>query len=167
MRTMDEIIERSGKTVKRLPTREQLKTLRKERFDNSGPGWFNMPAFKGSPEVSLELRALQMRGVLDPKSHYKGGQKIASSKYLQIGEFVDEPLDFYANQVNHKSKRTNKLALVDSLLRDEESRQYYKARYEKLQEKATSCSHKKYVELRNRRRKPWERETGKKKQRSK
>lgn len=157
MKSMEEVIRRAEQPIQLIPTAEARREEKRRRKDTAGPAWFNMPAAEKTPELEAELRALRLRNIIDPKRHYKGGDQASTSKYVQIGTIIDDPTDFYASKTHTTSRRARQKSLVDSLLRDEESRLYYKSRFNKLQQHSSSGSHKAYQERRNRIRKPWSR----------
>lgn len=165
MKSIEEIIKRAERPIQLIPTAEVRREEKRNKKDTAGPAWFNMPAAERTPELDAELGALRLRNIIDPKRHYKGGKQASTSKYVQIGTIIDDPTDFYASKTNVTSRRTRQKSLVDSLLRDEESRQYYKSRFTKLQQHSSSGSHKAYQERRNMLRKPWSRTLGKGKMR--
>jgi hypothetical protein len=45
---------------------------------------FDMPAPTVTPEIKKELQLLQLRGVMDPKRHYKASDMKGIPKYFQV-----------------------------------------------------------------------------------
>lgn len=156
-RPLEEVLKRAQEPVKALPTKAEEHASKRSRPDTAGPAWFNMPAAERTPELQAELRALRLRAAIDPKRHYRSGEKPADTPYIQVGTVIDDPSDFYSADTHRTSRRAKKRSLVDTLLRDEQARQYYRARFTQLQQRASSGSHKAYQEQRNRLRKPWTR----------
>ena len=59
-----------------------------EREKSAGTGWFNMPAPEMTPELQRDLNIIRMRGVLDPKRHYKKETSKKLPKYVQVTAYV-------------------------------------------------------------------------------
>lgn len=101
-----------------------------EKDKSAGSSWFNMPAPEMTPELQRDLNIIRMRGVLDPKRHYKKNNSKKLPKYFQIGTVMSGPADFYSSCIP-KSKR--KGTIIDSLLSDAEFRRYNKRKYLEIQ----------------------------------
>ena len=107
--------------------KKKMKKLKKaEREKNKGKDWFNMPALELTEERRNDLELLQMRGVLDPKRHYKRSDKEGLPKYFQIGTVVDNAADFYTDRVPNKARKST---MVDELLADAEFKKFQKRKY--------------------------------------
>ncbi|KAJ6808297.1 rRNA-processing protein fcf2-like [Iris pallida] len=66
------------------------KLLKKNVKDTSGPSWFEMPAPTITRELKKDLQILKMRNVIDPKRHFKKGQKSKElPKYFQANGHCD------------------------------------------------------------------------------
>merc|ERR1719516_904504 len=117
------------------PGKKKMKKLKKaEREKNKGKDWFNMPALELTEERRNDLELLQMRGVLDPKRHYKRSDKEGLPKYFQIGTVVDNAADFYTDRVPNKARKST---MVDELLADAEFKKFQKRKYvEIIEEKS-------------------------------
>lgn len=105
----------------KTPAQRKARTAR----DTAGPAWYGLPAPDMTPELANDLRVLSMRRVLDPKQHYKRSALVAS-KYLQVGTVVEGKHEYYSDRV---PKRQRGATLVDSLLKDQEKRKYFKRRF--------------------------------------
>lgn len=85
-----------------------------------------------TPELKRDLQVLKMRHVLDPKRHYKKMDKKSEPKYFQVGTIIEGPTEFFSARL---TKKERKQTIVEELLADEESRQYYKRKHLEAQEK--------------------------------
>ena len=66
--------------------------------DTAGPGWFDLPATKPTDDILQHLKVLKMREVLDTKHFFKGKDSKALPKYFQVGKFIDDPTEYYAEK---------------------------------------------------------------------
>lgn len=121
------------KDISLLPTAAQRKALKdkKKAKETAGPGWFDMPAPEMTPELEKDLKVLSMRGALDRKRHYRA-EVVGKSKYFQMGTVVSSSAGFYSDRI---PKRQQPKSLVDALLKDEDSKAYYRKKFNELQER--------------------------------
>ena len=86
-----------------------------------------------APEMTEELQRdvdlLKMRGVLDPKQHYKGSSMKTTPKYFEVGSYIDAPEDYYSNRVSKKGK---KRTIAETLIADEEVLRYQKKKCKEI-----------------------------------
>uniref|UniRef100_A0A674DC61 Fcf2 pre-rRNA processing C-terminal domain-containing protein n=1 Tax=Salmo trutta TaxID=8032 RepID=A0A674DC61_SALTR len=102
-------------------SKQAAKLKRKEeREKTTGAGWFNMRAPEMTEELKGDLKALKMRGEMDPKRFYKKNDRDGFPKYFQVATVVDSPVDFYHSRVPEKDR---KITMVEELLADAEFRQ--------------------------------------------
>lgn len=106
------------------------KQRKTEKEKSAGSRWFNMPAPEMTAELQRDLNIIRMRGILDPKRHYKKNNSKKLPKYFQIGTVVNGPAEFYSSRIP-KSER--KGTIIDSLLSDVEFRRYNKRKYLEIQ----------------------------------
>ena len=99
----------------------------------SGKAWFDLPATAMTEEMKLDLRAVRMRGALDPKRFYKALDR--PGKFVQLGTVVEGRDEFYTSRLARKERRTN---LVEELLADTKTRAYTKRKYNAIQEKTNN-----------------------------
>ena len=66
--------------------------------DTAGPGWFDLPATKPTDDILQHLKVLKMREVLDTKHFFKGKDSKSLPKYFQVGKFIDDPTEYYAEK---------------------------------------------------------------------
>ncbi|KAL1022421.1 hypothetical protein UPYG_G00026750 [Umbra pygmaea] len=111
---------------------------KEEREKTTGSGWFDMKAPEMTEELMADLKALKMRGAMDPKRFYKKSDRDGFPKYFQLATVVDNPVDFYHSRV---PKKQRKRTIVEELLADAEFRQNNKKQYKKVMaEKAAVCA---------------------------
>lgn len=129
------------RSITLLPRKQDLREQKKKAAgqDTAGPAWFNMRATERSPEVERDLRLLAMRAALDPKQHYRRGERIGQSKYFQLGTVVADSTGFYADRLTKKQRAGT---MLDTLMRDTERQQYFKKKYSVLQEASLKASRK-------------------------
>lgn len=126
----------SSGVVKALPVRAAAKKSgAKEGRESAGPAWFNMVAGERTPEFETDLRLLSMRGALDPKHHYRKGERVGTHKFSQIGTVIEPAMSFYGDRLTRRQKAPT---MLDTLMRDIDRQQYLKQKYEALQEAANA-----------------------------
>lgn len=112
--------------------RKLNKLLRKQIKDTTGSNWFDMPAPVITPELKQDLQLLKLRGVIDPKRHYKKSDKSKKlPKYFQVGTVVEPASDFYASRLTKKERKTS---IADELLADSTLAQYRKRKVREIEE---------------------------------
>jgi hypothetical protein len=111
----------------------QKKKKTSSNKNTAGPAWFDMPAAQPTPELEADLRLLRMRSALDPKQHYKKGEKILQGPYYQVGTVVSDPSTFYCER---HSKKKRGQTILDTLIKDTSSSKYLKSKFESLQEQS-------------------------------
>lgn len=121
------------KDISLLPTAAERKALKdkKKAKETAGAGWFDMPAPEMTPELEKDLKVLSMRGALDRKRHYRS-ESVGKSKYFQVGTVISTSAGFYSDRI---PKRLQPKSIVDALLKDEDSKAYYRKKYNELQER--------------------------------
>lgn len=109
------------------------KLLRKQVKDTTGNSWFDMPAQVVTPELKQDLQLLKLRGVMDPKRHYKKGDTKSKSlpKYFQVGTVVESASDFFSARL---TKKERKARIADELLADSSLAQYRKRKVREIEE---------------------------------
>ncbi|KAJ2083354.1 rrna-processing protein fcf2 [Coemansia sp. RSA 988] len=110
---------RPDPTIKRMTAGE----VAKQREQTAGKSWFGIKAPTMTPEIKNDLRVLQLRNVLDPKRFYKKTSSKETPKYFEVGTIIEGPTEFYSSRLTKKQRQTN---LVDELLADKQSRDYFK-----------------------------------------
>ncbi|KAI8993565.1 Fcf2 pre-rRNA processing-domain-containing protein [Pilobolus umbonatus] len=130
-------------------SRMSQKQRQEERARTSGKGWFDMPKPEMTDELKRDLQVLKMRHVLDRKRHYKKMGKKADPTYFQVGTIIESPTEFFSARMTRKERKGT---IVDELLANEESKQYYKRKFNETQEKKRSGGKKDFKKLKAQRR---------------
>lgn len=158
----DQIYSRSSTViVDRLVADAEKKSGNQKQPQTIGAQWFDMPAVEMTPELERDLKLIRMRHVLDPKRFYKRDSEILSGaaaektkkskgtqQFFQIGTIVDSALDGVAGRI---AKKQRKKTIVDELLADEESRQYFKKKFLQVQSSRRSNQHRNFKSKRTKR----------------
>lgn len=123
----------------------------------SGDKWFNLPSSEMTEDLKMDLRALKMRGALDPKRFYKvcahtlqprppcAHHSRAShfvgcclyqatekrSGFLQVGTVVEGATEYFSSRLTKKERKQN---IVDELMHDEKVRTYAKKKFSEIQD---------------------------------
>ena len=118
-----------------VPLKDVPSSKKSKSKDTAGAAWFDLPATPVTPELEKDLKVLSMRGALDRKQFYRGGEQPGKSKYFQIGTVVDSAAGFYSDRL---PKKLRPKSIVDTLLKDEESKAYFKKKFNELQVKYKS-----------------------------
>ncbi|KAF3770364.1 Fcf2-domain-containing protein [Cryphonectria parasitica EP155] len=143
-----DVVKPSEELALRVP---HLKSKEKKALpDNAGAKWNYMPRTKiEDPKVKREFQLLRLRGVLDPKKHFKkDNRKAPFPQYSQMGTIIEGPTEYYSARVNRKDR---KQTLVEEVLASGEANSKFKTRYAKIQEKKTSGKKGHYKKLMARR----------------
>jgi hypothetical protein len=102
----------------------------------SGKDWFNLAATEMTEELKQDLRAVRMRGALDPKRFYKAFDR--PSKFVQVGTVIEGRDEFFTSRLTKKERRTN---LVEELMADVKARQYTKRKFNDIQKEKKNKRH--------------------------
>ncbi|KTW27358.1 hypothetical protein T552_02337 [Pneumocystis carinii B80] len=123
------------------------KEKRKKQEETAGKDWFYMPKPELTQSLKTQLQILKIRNVLDPKRHYKKDNSKKPPKYFQIGTTIDDVLN--TPMEDFSKKKTN--SILDEILEDQDKRQYFKRKYQEIQEIKTSGKKAYYKKLKERR----------------
>ena len=116
----------------------------------AGPNWFDLPKTKLTPDMKRDLQLLKMRGVLDPKRHYKkDNSKKLIPEFSQIGTVVEGPTEYFSSRLPNKERRRT---FVDEVLTNERSTGRFKVKYKDIQAFKTSGKKAFYNKLKEKRR---------------
>ncbi|KAK3011949.1 hypothetical protein RJ639_012531 [Escallonia herrerae] len=113
------------------------KLLRKQVKDTARKSWFDMPAPTMTPELKKDLQLLKLRGVMDPKRHYKKGDSKSKTlpKYFQasfpVGTVIEGASEFFTGRLTKKERKTT---LADELLSDPSLGNYRKRKVQEIEE---------------------------------
>lgn len=119
-----------------------------EKID-AGDKWFNMPKGELTKSVKRDIRIIQNRAALDPKRHYKKG-RWATPDYFQVGTIVESSSEFFSSRLNKKDRHET---ILDSVLQDQDTKGYFKRKYEEIQIKKRSGKKGDFKKLREGRKK--------------
>ncbi|PKA56413.1 hypothetical protein AXF42_Ash014916 [Apostasia shenzhenica] len=109
------------------------KMLKRSMKDTAGKSWFDMPAPSITPEVKKDLEILKLRNFIDPKRHFKRGEKSkALPKYFQMGTVIEPASEFFSDRL---TKKERKATLADELLSDRTLMEYRKRKVQEVNEK--------------------------------
>ncbi|OAY69685.1 rRNA-processing protein fcf2, partial [Ananas comosus] len=112
--------------------RKLNKLMKKSLKDTAGASWFDMPAPTITPELKKDLEILKLRSVLDPKRHFKKGDKSKTlPKYFQVGTVIEPASEFFSGRL---TKKERKATLVDELLSDHNLKAYRKRKVQEIEE---------------------------------
>ena len=109
-----------------------------------------MPRTELTPDLKKDLQLLKMRGVLDPKRHYKKDNvKSLAPEFSHIGTVIEGPTEFFSSRLpNRERTRT----FVEGVLGDERSTGRFKTKYRDIQADKTSGKRAFYSKLKEKRR---------------
>ncbi|XP_047310269.1 rRNA-processing protein fcf2-like [Impatiens glandulifera] len=108
------------------------KLMRKQVKDTAGKSWFDMPAPTVTPELKKDLQLLKLRGVMDPKRHYKKGDSRSKTlpKYFQVGTVIESSSEFFTGRLTKKERKTT---IADELLSDPSLGDYRKRKVQEIE----------------------------------
>ena len=113
----------------------QKKEKKIENSNSAGKNWFNLPAPEMTPELKQDLKAIQLRSIIDPSRFYKKLDRKKLPKYFHIGTIQE-------NIVDGKKNRLKKSEVKDRILEEFLD-----------QDKIVNFSSRKFDELQNQKRK--------------
>ncbi|CAK7225329.1 dTDP-fucopyranose mutase [Sporothrix curviconia] len=103
---------------------------------NAGPDWFGLQKTVLTPEAKREFQILRMRGILDPKQHFrKDNRKNLIPKFSVFGTIVEGTAKGERDRLTRKQRKNT---MVEEVLASQEYNQQFKRRYNKIQEKNAS-----------------------------
>lgn len=113
--------------------RKMNKLIKKSVKDTAGQSWFDMPAPTITPEMKKDLEILKLRNVIDPKRHFKKGDKSkALPKYFQMGTVVEPASEYFSGRLTKKERKTT---IADELLTDQNLKTYRKRKVQEIENK--------------------------------
>lgn len=105
-----------------------------EQPSTSGSKWFDMPKGELTDSVKRDLKIIQMRAALDPKRHYKK-DKWQVPEFFQIGTIVEGNTEFYSARLKNRDRHST---ILESVMYDDDTKKYFKRKYDEIQVKKTS-----------------------------
>ncbi|CCH45623.1 hypothetical protein BN7_5206 [Wickerhamomyces ciferrii] len=117
--------------------------------ETSGSKWFDMPKGELTPSIKRDLKILEQRAALDPKRHYKK-DKWKTPEFFQIGTIVEGNTEYYSARLKNKEREQT---ILESVMNDEDTKHYFKRKYDEVQIKKTSGKKAHYKKVKEARRK--------------
>lgn len=126
-------------------------TFTKEKKATAGKEWYHLPRTELTPELRRDLQLLKMRGVLDPKRHYKKtDSKDDVPAYSQVGTIIEGPTDYFNGRL---TKKERKQTFMEEILAQEQESGRFKKKYDEILKKKSSGKKAFYKALQAKRRK--------------
>jgi hypothetical protein len=117
--------------VKPLTTEHLIKKERKLNNSNTtGKEWFDMKVPEMTPELKEDLKAIQLRDVIDPARFYKKMDRNQIPKFFQVGTIMDNILD---GKKNRLKKEEVKSRIVEEFLESDTKKNYTLRKFDELQ----------------------------------
>lgn len=111
--------------------------------------WEDLPKTDITAEIKRDFKVISQRAALDPKRHYKKGTWKEPERF-QIGTIVEGNTEYYSARLK-KKERTQ--TILQSVLQDEDTKHYFKRKYDEIQTKKTSGKKAHYKKVQAARRK--------------
>jgi hypothetical protein len=111
---------------------QQTKQRRLERQSTTGKSWFDMKATKITPEIENDLKAIQLKHIIDPSRFYKRPDSNGLPKFFQIGRFHTE---LTMGKKYRMLKKDVKNTLAEEFLQNDEIVDYSKRKFNEIQSK--------------------------------
>lgn len=111
---------------------QQKKIRREDNLKTTGPEWFNMQAPELTPELKEDLKALQLKNIIDPSRFYKKSDAKKLPKFFQVGKILDNITDGKKYRLR-KSEVKNRIA--EEILEADLAKNYSLRKFEELQGK--------------------------------
>lgn len=130
--TEDEETDQNKFSVKPLNYKFlEQKQRRVQHAKTTGDGWFNMKAPEMTPELREDLKAVQLRHIIDPGRFYKKLDRDNLPKFFQMGTILDNIVDGKKSRLN-KSEVKGRLA--EEFLEEDKEKKYSLRKFEELQD---------------------------------
>ena len=116
------------------PLNHQFLEKKQKQIENTkttGEGWFNMKAPDMTPELKEDLKAIQLRHIIDPGRFYKKLDRDTLPKFFQIGTILDNIVD---GKKNRLKKNEVKQSIAEEFLESDLLKKYSSRKFEELQE---------------------------------
>ncbi|KAI5959142.1 fcf2 [Candida pseudojiufengensis] len=125
------------------------KSKTKSTKPDAGSKWFNISQPELTPTIKRDLQIIKQRTALDPKRHYKK-EKWDIPKFFQMGTIIESSYDSSTNKLQRKQRGEN---LVKEILNDDNTKKYFKRKYNEIQISKTSGKKNHYKKVKNDRKK--------------
>jgi len=111
---------------------QKKKQRREENLKTTGQDWFNMQAPEITPELKEDLKALQLKNIIDPSRFYKKSDSKKLPKFFQVGRIVENIMEGKKYRLK-KSEVKNRIA--EEILEADLAKKYTIRKFEELQGK--------------------------------
>ena len=129
--TLNNIKEENKYQINPL-TKKYLEKKKKRINDKktTGEEWFNMTAPEMTPELKEDLKAVQLRHIIDPAHFYKKMDRNNIPKFFQIGTIMDNIID---GKNSRLKKSEVKQRIAEEFLSEDKSNSFSLRKFEELQ----------------------------------
>jgi hypothetical protein len=118
----------------------EQKTRREENAKTTGDAWFNMKAPEMTEELKEDLKAVQLRHVIDPSRFYKKMDRNNLPKFFQMGTIMDNITDGKKNRLKSSEIKSR---LVEEFLEEDKEKNYSIRKFEEIQKQRRNLGLKK------------------------
>lgn len=125
------------------PLNKEFLQKKRNKLDNlntAGKNWFNMKAPELTPEVERDLKALQLRHIIDPSRFYKKPDRNGLPRFFQIGTIHTE---LTQGKKFRLKKSEKKASLAEEFLETDTIVNYSKRKFKEVQQKKVAIGRKK------------------------
>ncbi|TLD28945.1 hypothetical protein PspLS_03850 [Pyricularia sp. CBS 133598] len=127
---------KSSSKEEELSVRSVAPKQPKNKTEDAGSDWFNMPKTNATPELVRDLKLLRMRNVLNPKQFFKKDTRTQLvPTYCQLGTIIEGPTEFYNARLNRKER---KKTLAEEVLASSDAMAKFKTKYSDIQTRKMS-----------------------------
>jgi hypothetical protein len=110
-----------------------------DRQKTAGENWFNLPSPELTPELKQDLKALELRGVINSK-FYKNIDRDRLPKFFHVGTIQDNIID---GKNSRLKKNEVKERLLEEFLQEDIKTNYTKRKFDEFQDQRRKISLKK------------------------
>lgn len=140
---------KGGKNISIINDTIHVTKKKADEKETAGSKWFDMPKGELTPAVKRDLKVLEQRAALDPKRHYKK-DKWKTPDFFQVGTIVEGNTEYYSARMKNKER---KQTILESVMNDQDTKHYFKRKYDEIQVKKTSGKKAHYKKVKEARRK--------------
>lgn len=146
--SINDVISSSG-DVKTNDNQKDVQIDRTKLKEEKTSKWFSIPKVELTSDLKRDLSILKNRSTLDPKRFYKKDNWQIPENF-QFGTIIEDKSEFYSARLNKKQRSTT---FTGELLKDSDKKQWFKRRYNEIQDKKKSGGKASYKNLQEKRRK--------------
>lgn len=118
----------------------QKKKRKIENSNTAGKNWFNLPAPEITPELKQDLKAIQLRSIIDPSRFYKKLDRKKLPKHFHVGTIQENILD---GKKNRLKKSEVKDRILEEFLDHDKIVNFSTRKFDELQNQKRKISLKK------------------------